>query len=280
VVALGSLAGATAALVGAGAALGSAGGRASTSITPASLLSYNLQIAAIAPVSGLIQRAVFGVEPRYLTSVTGRFRWRWAAQVAAGFAPVWTAYVTVDRLLRPAGDARAGGARRLDATALALAAVVLTTTPLQAAGEEYAFRGLIQRSTGSWLARGDAAFAASTLLTAVPFALIHLAKDPWVAAYHLLSGVAFSTMTRSSGGLEAAVVVHAVGNTALLLPVVTTARADALLDPASGPTGRALLAPMAIMVATALAVRWAARRHDTTTAAAPPPARGGDHPGT
>ena len=267
-VALGSLAAATAAVLGAGAAVARASGQSTSSITPAYLLTYNVQIAAIAPISALVQQAVFGVRPRFLTSVVGRFRWRWAGRVATVFVPVWAAYVIAAQLLRPAGTVR------LDATTIALTAVVLATTPLQAAGEEYAFRGLVQRSTGSWLASSSAAFALSTLLTAVPFALLHLAKNPWAAAYYLISGLAFSLIARFSGGLEAGVVVHAVGNTLLLLPSVLTDSADSILDASSGPSGPALLAPIAIMAAMPLVVRHLAHRHEITTSAPLPPARG------
>ena len=215
----------------------------------------------------LLQWAIFGVRPRWMSSVEGRFRWRWFGRLAVVIVPVLAVNVGVIQLLRPTDDIR------LDGTAIAMVVIVLLTTPLQSAGEEYGFRGLVQRSAGSWFRNPSAAFVVSTVLTSVPFALSHLSGDPWSAAYYLVSGIALSLMVRFSGGLEASVLVHAVGNTFLLLPTVLTGQADTLLDRSNGTGGPFMLFPIAMVLAVLFLVRWLAQRHAITTVAPLPPAR-------
>lgn len=245
------------------------GGGQATALTPGGLLAYNLLVAAFIPIAMFLQWAMFKVRPGWLSSVTGRFRWRWMGRLAGVIVPVWLVFVGLIYLLRPAGPLQ------LDGTTLALAAVVILTTPLQAAAEEYAFRGLLQRSAGSWVRGSNAAFVLSTAITAVPFALLHQSGDPWAVAYYVVSGVGLSLAVRYSGGLEASVLMHAVNNVLFLLLPVLTGKADDLLDRSSGAGngigGPVLLIPTALMLAVPFLIRTLARRHGVAVRAALPP---------
>ncbi|GLU50008.1 CPBP family intramembrane glutamic endopeptidase [Nocardiopsis ansamitocini] len=239
-------------------------------MTPGLMLANNLMLASLVPVSMLVQWAVFGVRPRWMSSVEGGFRWRWSGRLALVVVPVWIVYVGLVQLLQPVDGIR------LDGTAVAMVTIVLLTSPLQSAGEEYGFRGLVQRSTGSWLRDPTAAFVLSTAFTALPFALIHLSGDPWSIAAYLAAGIAMSLMVRFSGGLEASVLVHAVNNVLVLLPVMLAGEADSILDRGNGTGGPIMLLAVAMMLAVPFLVRWMARRHGVTVTAPLPPVRTGN----
>lgn len=238
-------------------------------VTPGLLLANNLLSAALIPTSMLLQWALFGIHPRWLLSVVGHVRWRWLGRLATVLVPLSFVTVAIAQRNWPSGTFR------LDRTVVGLLALALLTTPLQAAGEEFVFRGLAQRAIGSWLRGPRASFIVSTAITAPLFAAIHRADDPWLAAYQLAAGASLSTMTHLSGGLEASILLHATNNTLLLLPVILTGRLAALADRTTGPTGPALLFPIATALAAPLLVRWLAGRHGIVTAAPPPPSRFG-----
>ncbi|MFD6099667.1 CPBP family intramembrane glutamic endopeptidase [Nocardiopsis flavescens] len=231
---------------------------ADPSVTPGLWLAGNLLLAALIPVSGLVQWAVFGVRPGRLSSVAGGFRWGWFARLALVVVPVWLVFLTGWYALNPAGTPV------FTAGTLALVALALVTVPLQSAGEEYLFRGLVQRSVGARWAGTTAAFAVSTAFSAVLFAAVHGSADPWALGYYLASGVGMSLMTRFSGGLEAAVLVHGVHNTLLLVPVLLAGALGSL----AVTTGPVMAVPAALMLVFPFAVRALARRYGTAVAEA------------
>jgi len=115
-------------------------------VTPIMFLALNLSLAAQIPLALLLQWGFWGQRPRWLSSVQGGFRWRWFGRAALIVVPIWVVYVAVAYFLEPE---RIGG---LSADATILLIAVLLTTPLQAAGEEYGARGLINRAAASWSA--------------------------------------------------------------------------------------------------------------------------------
>jgi membrane protease YdiL (CAAX protease family) len=213
----------------------------------------------------LLQWVFFGVRPRWILSVVGRFRWRWLGRLALVIVPVWAVYVGATFLLGPAGELR------VDATALALLAVVVLTTPLQAAGEEVGLRGLVQRSVGSWFAGPRLAFAVSTAVSALVFGALHFAGDPWLIAYYVLFGVAMSIAAHRTGGLEAPILIHATNNTLLFLPAVLFGQLAEGIDRSAGAGGPFILVPMLVVLLGAfLASRLARRARVAVTAPRPP----------
>jgi membrane protease YdiL (CAAX protease family) len=214
--------------------------------TPGLWLAGNLLLALLVPISMLAQWLFFGVRPRWSLSVVGVFRWRWLARLAVALTPLWLVHAALLALVRPTGGPVASP------EVLVLVAVALVTVPLQSAGEEFAFRGLVQRAVGSWSGRPAVAFAASTTVSGVLFAASHAPPDGWALAYYLTAAVALSVVVRSTGGLEAAVLVHAVSNLLVLLPLLLADDLAALGDRVAGPV---YLVPTAAVVLTALLVR-------------------------
>lgn len=237
-------------------------------LTPATMLANNLSLAALIPASMLIQWAIFGVRPRWLSSVEGRFRWRWMGRLALIIVPVWIVYVGGSFLLSPLEPIV------VDGTMIAMLAVVILTTPLQSAGEEFGARGLIQRSVGSWFRRPLPAFIVGTIVSGAVFASVHFAGDPWLIAYYFVFGASMSLAARGTGGLEAPVLIHATNNVLLLVPTALMSQTDQVFERGEGAGGPFMLLPMALCVAAALVSIWWGRRNGVVASAPLPPTRG------
>ncbi|WP_158600672.1 CPBP family intramembrane glutamic endopeptidase [Tessaracoccus antarcticus] len=141
-----------------------------------------------------------------LSSVVGRIRLRWLALCGLAAITIYAvAYVTQFLVAVAQGQSLAP---TLDMPRAAVAVVLtLALVPLQAAAEEYVFRGYLMQTIGGWLRHP--AFA---ILLPVPlFVLGHdygLLGMTDVAAFAIAAG----WLTWRTGGLEAAVALHVVGN--------------------------------------------------------------------
>jgi membrane protease YdiL (CAAX protease family) len=236
-------------------------------LTPWSMLANNLALAAMWPVAVLLQWWLFGVRPRWMSSVQGRFRWGWLGRLALVIVPLWAVYVGFSFLLSPLD------AVVIDGTVVAMLAVVVLTTPLQSAGEEFGTRGLIQRSAGSWFGNPTAAFVTGTIVSGAVFAIAHLAGDPWLIAYYFVFGASLSITARGTGGLEAPVLIHVTNNVLLLVPTALMSQTDEVFQRDAGTGGPFMLVPMAMCVLGAVVSTWWARRNHVVTSAPLPPSR-------
>ncbi|HWR86736.1 MAG TPA: CPBP family intramembrane glutamic endopeptidase, partial [Rhodoglobus sp.] len=233
-------------------------------LTPIVMLANNLSLAAAIPIAWLLQWALFGVRPRFLSSVIGGFRWRWMLRLAIVIVPVWAVYVSLSLL----------GATELqfDGTVVAVIVITLLTTPFQAAGEEYGLRGLVQRSVGSWFAGPRVAFVVSTAISAIVFGALHFAGDPWLIAYYVIFGVAMSIAAHFTGGIEASVLIHATNNVLLFVVAAVLGQLAAGIDRSAGTGGPFILIPTLLVLAAALFAAWRARRTGVVRRAPSPPA--------
>lgn len=185
-----------------------------------------------------------------LLSTAGRLRWRLFPKPLALAAALFLVTSAVSLLLPgnegPTGGASAGNGGGGDVWLLLL--VVLAVVPIQAAAEEYAFRGLLMQVIGSWLRHP--AFA---ILMPVPlFVLGHdygIVGQIDVAAFAVAAG----WITWRTGGLEAAIVLHVVNNVGVLgLGAVGLADPNATdLPLAALPFSLAFLLAYSLLV-----VRW------------------------
>lgn len=231
--------------------------------TPGVLLSTNIALALTIPLAMGLQRLFFGARIGTLASVTGHFRWKWMGRLALIIVPVWIVYIGASFLIEPVEFVA------IDGTVLIMIAIVILTTPFQAAGEEFGARGLIQRSAGSWFRHPVAAFVVSTLIASSLFALAHLAGDPWLIAYYFIFGASMSLAARGTGGLEAPILIHATNNVLIFLPAVLLGQLDAGIDRSAGTGGPFMLIPMALCLAAAgISTLWARRARVQTTASA------------
>ena len=226
--------------------------------TPALFLATNIGNALAIPLAMLVQWLVWGQPVRWLHSVTGYVRWRLMARSALIVVPLWIAYMVISAVAfpAPAGTPSGGG---FTAESVALLIIMLLTTPLQAAGEEYGTRGLIMRAAGSWVASPLPGLIIAALVPSVLFMLAHGAGDPWLNVYYFLFGVTMSILAWRTGGLEAGIVLHAVNNM-LAFGVVILAGQEINLDRSAGVGGAFMLVPMAaLIIVTAVLVLFAQR---------------------
>ena len=87
--------------------------------------------------------------------------------------------------------------------------VVLLLTPLQAAGEEYAFRGYLQQAFGGLFGSRVLAVGLSALL----FALAHGLGQSWpIFVDRLAFGLVAGALVILTGGLEAGIAMHVLNN--------------------------------------------------------------------
>lgn len=241
-------------------------GRGQITLTPVLLLATNLSLIASAAVAVVLHRYLHRQPVGTLHAVAGRFRWDWLGRASVVVVPLFVAYVAVIVLVETPGPIV------LDATAWAFLAIVLLTTPLQAASEEYMFRGVIQRAAGSWVSGAVPSFVLGTLVSAVLFSLAHFATDGWLIAYYLVFGIAMSLLTQFTGGLEAASLVHAANNVMLFLVSAATGQMSEGMDRSAGVGGPFMLAPMAAIAAIAAVLiglgRWRGLQHRAVPPAA------------
>ena len=226
------------------------GGPAYTGVQHAGVMAG---IALLVPWSMLIQRWLYGVRGVSLHSVRSVFRLHLLGRALLLLGPIWAVQASILAVLLPAAPAVWEVA---DLYGVLLATLLLT--PLQAAGEEYGLRGLAFRIVGGWARGPRTALVVGVLATALIFAVMHLSTDPWLNLYYFTTGVTLALITWRTGGLETAVVIHALQNT-LSFVFVLVARGDLNLgqvDRSAGVGSAALLVPCLVLIAVTAVVWW------------------------
>lgn len=232
-------------------------------ITPTLFLANNLSLAIGIPLAMLAHWAASSQRPRWLSSVAGGFRWTLFLRFVLLALPAYLVAVAVEGLVT---DSWSGLEIGRD-TAFLIVAIVLTT-PFQAAGEEFAFRGFLARVVGSWFPARRVGLVVAGAVTSIAFAVLHLAADPWLNAFYLLVGVTMSVLVWRTGGLEAAVALHVVNNLLGLMTVPFTGL-DGIFDREAGVGNPWVLLPAGAVLVSAGLMLWQARRLRLATATAP-----------
>ena len=224
------------------------------------LLANNLILATIIPAAALTVLVVHQESPGWLASVTGRVRWGLLARLA----PLALAVVLVFYGLGLLVPGDTDGSAPTTATLVGLLAVILLTTPLQAAAEEVGFRGYLTQAVSSWFARPVVGIVVGGVVSAVCFALAHGVQDPWLFADRLCFGAVASWLAWRTGGLEASVALHTANN---LVSLVVSAATGTLSDSltASSLDWRLAALDVAMMVVFALLVDRLVRRRPVAT---------------
>lgn len=162
-------------------------------------------IAAALPAVALGARAG-GWRIGVMSSVAGRIRWGLLGRCLAVATALYVTVQGVSLFVMPPSDDRVGTALLAGDGAWLLLVAVLVI-PLQAAAEEYVFRGLLMQSIGAWLRHP----AWAILLPAPLFVLGH--EYSWIGQIDILVfAVAMAWLTWRTGGLEAAIGLHVAGN--------------------------------------------------------------------
>ncbi len=184
-------------------------------VDPGVLLLTNLSLIVAIPIVWLLWVVAHGMRPGWSSSVLARLRWRLLAPLtllALGTLGVGIA-VSVG-LSFAFGEAEVTGP--VDDLAWLLLVVVLTT-PLQSAAEEYVFRGYLSQAITGWMGRERAGAVTAAVLTAALFSLAHAPGDVVTFLDRFVFGLAASAVVWLTGGLEAAIVLHAVNNVLVFL---------------------------------------------------------------
>ncbi len=222
---------------------------------PWGFLLNNLSLAALVPVSMGTVWLVHRWRPRWLASVRPGVRWAWMLE-CAGWSMLWVGLLVAIGLVTD--ESVAWNPQR---QFWVFVAVVVLTQPLQAAGEEYAFRGLLTQAVGSWFARAWLSAVVGGAVSATLFALAHGGQSPWLFADRFAFGVVASYLTWRTGGLEAGIALHSVNNLyAIGIALVTGTLAESVTATDYPPL--AAVVDVVLMSLLALVITWRARRRD------------------
>ncbi|MFJ4952506.1 lysostaphin resistance A-like protein [Streptomyces sp. NPDC088760] len=225
-----------------------------------------LSIAVAIPVLVLTVRWIGRRRAGTVSSVTGRLRWRWLLRCVLTAVPILALAMGGMFLLPADGEAESpwvGWAAFGKALAM-----LLVLVPVQAAAEEYVFRGWLTQTAGAYLRSPWAAL----LPQAVLFAAAHGWGTPWGFADLVVFGTAAGWLTWRTGGLEASIALHAVNN---LLAFGASAAVVGGLgsdeSAADAPWQMVALDVVGIALYTAAVAWWLRRRRLERTAPAPKP---------
>lgn len=187
-------------------------------VTPGSLAYLNLALATLIPAAVLISWLLHDWQrPRWLLSVAGRIRWRWLL-VCAGLSVVTLLVTTAVSAVLPSspGDPDVSGhLHRFTSQTLGFVLVIVFLTPLQATGEEFAFRGYLTQAWGGLAARRGRRWGrvVAVLVPAFLFGLAHgIGQDLPVFFDRFAFGVVAGLLVILTGGLEAGIAMHVLNN--------------------------------------------------------------------
>ena len=227
-------------------------------VTPSSLAYLNLTLACAIPATMLVTWLLHGLRPGWLGSVLPRIRWRWMF-ICLGLAVLALFATLVVGAFLPAqggdGTDMDGSLNAWTTTVRDFVIVVVFLTPLQAAGEEYAFRGYLTQAFGGLFRQRWAA----VLLPAVLFALSHGAQDLPVFFDRFAFGVVAGILVIATGGLEAGIAMHVLNNFLAFGLALAYSDMSSALNPTGGSWWTIPVTLTQSLTYLALAI-WAARK--------------------
>jgi membrane protease YdiL (CAAX protease family) len=185
------------------------------------LLFANLGLALLIPVVFLLVRYLHQREPVYVSSVQPGLRWRYLLMVLVIALVVFNVFYWSMTGRSVEWSPTLGYGWWL--------VVALITGPLQAAGEEYLFRGYLMQVLGSYIPQKWIVVAGSALVFAVTHGTQNLAMFADRAAFGALMGA----LVVLTGGVEASIAIHAANNlmvftTGIMSGGLAAARADSV----------------------------------------------------
>lgn len=224
-------------------------------VSPVPMLIGNLMLAALIPATLVATRVGHWRPMGKLWSVTGRIRWRWLGRASLVTLVVWGVYLVLMWFLD------GGDVTERPPHWQWLLVITLLTTPLQAAGEEVAFRGGLLQGVGAWIRNPVVALVVGTVLSTALFALAHTSLDPWILLDLGTMAAACCYLTWRTGGLEAAIVLHVVNNVVIisLLTLVGGLEGAYVTEETTSTLGAAGVSAIATLLMTAILL-WLARR--------------------
>jgi len=234
--------------------------------SPLSLLIVNLNLALLIPSVWVALLAVHQERLGWVSSVVRRLRWHLLfvfGSIATGLLAVGLllGYLLVDPVSGSGGESYDTG------FIVGMLVVVLLTTPLQAAGEEYLFRGYLSQVIAGWIPARTAGAIVAGLLTGFLFALAHGSQDVPTFASRLAFGLSASLVVWLTGGLEAAIAYHTMNNVLLfLLSLVVGPSLEVEISSAA-----VLIVDLFVMAAFVTFVWWWSHRRSVQRVTGAPP---------
>lgn len=223
--------------------------------TPLTYAAGMVSVALLIPWSMAIQRWLYKVPGRSLSSVVSHLRFDLLGRAIVWIAPAFVV-VLVLQYWAPLPQTEWAYA-----DVIWLLTIALLLAPLQAAGEEYGFRGLVFRVAGSWSAGPRTGLVLGIVVSSVLFALIHFSTSGWLNLWYLLFGVCTALITWRTEGIEIAVVLHALYNTLSFVFDAALRIDPAVATDWSGEAASiAVLLPAVVVIATTLVVLLRTRR--------------------
>lgn len=174
------------------------------------VLDLGFQLVAIAILIPIVMGAAWLTQrrpPGTLSSVAGRLRWRWLFRcVPLAVLAVVLGEAAQSLTFVATGESPGYGWAGWSNLLVPLL-VILLLVPIQAAAEEYAFRGWVVQAFGAYLRNPWWGI----IISSAVFAAFHGYTD-WGIAYTFGFGVLMGWVSVRTGGLEAAIALHAVNN--------------------------------------------------------------------
>lgn len=155
-------------------------------------------LALLIPMTLLAGWYIHRRRPKWLCSVQPGMRWRFLVMVAVVAVIVLNAILWLR-----------GGVEINPASNLAMWLVLVTiSSPLQAAGEEFLFRGYMMQTIGTLSRNPWVGVVASALV----FAFLHGSQNLALFVDRFGFGMLAGSLVLLTGGLEASIAIHAVNN--------------------------------------------------------------------
>jgi membrane protease YdiL (CAAX protease family) len=184
-------------------------------VDPMVLLITNVTLIVAVPTVWLAWAVAHGMRSGWSSSVLARLRWRLLPRlVALALVTLGTGIVVSVLVGFLTGNDEVTGPVEGYGW---LVVVVLLTTPLQSAAEEYLFRGYLSQTIAGWIRAPRAGAVVAAVITATLFSLAHVPPDFTTFLDRFAFGLAASAVVWLTGGLEAAIVLHAVNNVLVFL---------------------------------------------------------------
>lgn len=240
-------------------------------VAPLGLAYVNLVLASAIPIAILINLAVHRLAPGWLMSVARRIRWRFFFACLAISVVALVATVIVSSVV-PQGDGvgLSGETNSFTSTTRGFLLVIVILTPLQAAGEEFAFRGYLMQAFGGLFGNRVVAVLLSSLL----FALAHgLGQDLPIFVDRFAFGLVAGMLVISTGGLEAGIAMHVLNNFLAFGLALAFTDMSSALNPTGG-TWWSLPGTLTQSIVYLVLATWLARRMGLSATVA------SDHPRT
>lgn len=243
-------------------------------VTWQGMLFLNLSLAALVPVTWGVVRLVHLLRPRWLASVRPGIRWRFLGACFGLALVAIAAQLIVGAVLPGDLNGLSGSWNDWTPRLAGLAVVVALTTPLQAIGEEYGFRGYLLQAFGSLANRPWVGI----LLSAVIFALSHGVQNAPLFLDRFTFGLMAGYLVHRTGGLEAGIALHVWNNLLAFGIALTVGDIDETLKVSSIPWSNIALTitqnGVYLLLVLWMARRMGVRRTTDPVGALPPPPAG------